>query len=331
VTVAVTGATGFLGRHVVKRLREDGHEVRCLTRASSDVGGLRSCLGDLWEGVQICEVSLLDVAECRRALDGSTVVFHAAAGKSGSTARLFMDSVVATRGIVQAAAEAKLRRLVLVSSYGVYDTAGLSSGTLLDEEVCLDPNPHLRDPYSYSKIAQEQAAVDDCARLNLPLVVVRPGVITGPGTGSMSTRVGLGFGPLLIRMGGNQSLPYVDVDDCAAAVVGAGLTAGVEGESFNVIGDDLPTGKRVLQLYRRSGIRWHSVWLPQPTIQAVARAYEWYHRVSRGQVPDTLSRYKAASMWKPLRHTNDKAKRLLGWQPVFSFDEAFQRSLLGDA
>ena len=332
MSVLVTGGTGYLGRRLVKLLRQDGLHVRCLVRPTSDLGPLREHVGkSLWSGVDVRPVSLMDVDGCRDALIDCDIVYHLAAGMSGSTSTLFLDSVISTRHFIQASLGADVKRFVLVSSFGVYGAAGLKSGSPLDESTPLDPQPHLRDPYSYSKVMQEQAAWEAHHQEGLPLVVVRPGVIFGPERGVLSSRIGLQLGPLLVRMGGGQTLPYVYVDNCAQAVRQAGLTEGIEGEAFNLLDDDLPTAKQVLKMYRRAGQPKRWVWVPRLWIQPLAGLYEWYHHWSRGQLPGVITRYKAASMWKSLRYTNQKAKTELHWRPEVSFDEAFRRSLCAES
>lgn len=332
MTVLVTGGTGFLGRRLVRLLREDGLHVRCLVRPTSDVESLKTHVGTaLWAGVDVRPVSLMDVERCRDALLECDVVYHLAAGLSGGTSTLFLDSVVTTRRLIEASLRAHVKRFVLVSSLGVYGAASLKSGSLLDETTPVDPHPHLRDAYSYSKIVQEQAAFTACRERGLPLVVVRPGVIIGPGRGALSGRIGLQLGPLMVRMGGGQTLPYVYVDNCAAAIRQAGLIPGIEGEAFNVLDDDLPTGKRILRMYRQVGQRRRWVWVPRPLIQPLAGIYEWYHHASRGQLPGVITRYKTASMWKKLKYTNQKAKDRLQWTPEIPFEEAFRRSIAIEA
>ncbi len=328
MSALVTGATGFLGRRLVRLLREDGLHVTCLVRPSSDIGPLRQAVGDaLWGGVDVCTANLMDEAGCRDALAGRNLVYHLAAGLSGSTSTLFLNSVIPTRRLIAAALSARVQRFVLVSSLGVYGTQTLRAGAVLDERSPVDPQPHLRDPYTFSKVVQERAVWEAHAESGLPLVVVRPGVIIGPGRGVLSSRVGLRLGPLMIRMGGGQQLPYTYVDNCAAAVRQAGLVEHAEGEVFNIVDDDLPTAKELLRMCRKAGAGVKSVWVPRPLVQPLAGAYEWYHHWSRGQLPGVLTRYRTAAMWKPLRYINNKAKAGLHWRPEIPFEEAFQRSL----
>lgn len=326
--VFVTGGTGFLGRRVVKALCEDGLRVRCLVRPSSDVSALRDFVGqDHWPAVEVVAGELSDVDSCRKLIDDCDTVAHVAAALGGSTAVMFLNTVIPTRHLLAAAAQAGVRRFVQVSSFGVYGAAELSTGALLNESTPLDPHPELRDPYSYSKIVQEQVAWEARAQTNLPLVIIRPGVIFGPGRGVLSGRVGLSVGPLLIRMGGSQTLPYTYVDNCAAAIRQAVIAEGIDGEAFNILDDGLPTGSQLVRKMRRAGKKVRSLWVPRPLIGPLSSVYEWYSRWSQGQLPGVITRYRSDSMWKKLKYSNEKAKTQLGWRPHVSFDEAFERSL----
>lgn len=323
----VTGGTGFLGRRLVKSLCEDGCAVRCLVRPSSDVSLLREELGDLWPQVEVHRIDLTNADECGQCLERGDVVFHLAAGLTGSTSTLFLNTVVPTRSLLSAAHAADVRRFVLVSSLGVYGTSDLPSGETLTEDTPLEVQPHLRDPYTFSKVVQEQAAWKFAKQNGLPLVIVRPGVIFGPGRGVLSGRVGLQLGRWLIRMGGRQTLPYTYVENCADAIRQAGFASGINGEAVNVIDDDLPTAAQLVRQLSRRRLKPRCLWVPGPLIRPLSALYEWYHRFSRGQVPDVISRYRSAAMWKPLQYSNAKARRLMGWKPAISFEEAFERSI----
>jgi len=322
----VTGATGFLGRRLVKALCEDGCAVKCLVRPSSDLSALRNELGPLWRLVDVRHVDLANAEACQAQLDSGDVLFHLAAGLTGSPSTLFLNTVVPTRAVLSAAASANVRRVVLVSSLGVYGTSLLRKGATLSEETPLEVQPQLRDPYTFSKVIQEHVA-QEAQQAGLPLVVIRPGVIFGPGRGVLSSRVGLQLGNLLVRMGGRQTLPYTYVENCAAAIRQAGFTEGIDGHAINVIDDDLPTASQLVRRLARRKLKPRSVWVPSACIGPLSGMYEWYHRHSQGQVPGVITRYRSSALWKPLRYSNDKARRLLNWRPEISFDEAFERSL----
>jgi nucleoside-diphosphate-sugar epimerase len=277
--------------------------------------------------LKVQKVNLSEVESCADALTGCHVVYHLAAELRGAPAVLFLNNVIATRCLLEAAARAGVRRFVLVSSLGVYGIGHLRPGDLLDEECPLDPEPHRRDPYSYSKVAQEEAAWAAHGRGLIPLVVVRPGVIYGPGRDCLSARVGLRFGGLLIRMGGRQLLPYTFVENCADGVLRAGTAPGVEGRAFNLLDDDLPSGRELLRQYRTTVGRLRTLPVPQWAIGALSGLCEWYHHFSKGQVPAVFTRYKSSAQWKSLRYSNARAKSELGWLARIPFPEGLRLTL----
>jgi nucleoside-diphosphate-sugar epimerase len=324
----VTGATGFLGRRLVRELTSEGARVRCLVRPSSRVDDLRESLpNSQWDLVDVVRGELMNADDCRRALDGIDTVYHVAAGLTGSSAVLFLNTVVPTRRLIDACLASEIRRFVLVSSLGVYGAAALRRHSILDETCPVDTQPHRRDPYTYSKLVQEQVAWEAHRDRGLPLVVIRPGVIYGPGRGLISNRIGLSIGGTLLRIGSGRKLPYIYVDHCATALRQAGMQPGIIGEAFNVLEDSLPTGRQVLTMYRRAGRKVRSLWLPQLAIGPLSSLYEAYSRWSEGQLPPVITRYRSDSIWKPLEFTNAKARTRLGWKPHLPFEETFRLSL----
>jgi nucleoside-diphosphate-sugar epimerase len=319
--VLVTGGTGFLGRRLVAQLLARGCDVRCLARSALEFDTPK-------DGGRL-EVRQLDLNRLDRdpsAVEGCDIVYHLASGLKGATASLFLTNVVGTRALMEAVARAGTGRFVLVSSLGTYGTAQLRAGDILDEACPLDPEPQLRDPYTYSKVSQELAAREVRDRLQLPLVVVRPGVIYGPGREAITSRVGLRVGAFVLQMGGRQRMPYIYVDNCAKGVLLAGTTPGVDGETFNLVDDELPTGRQVLRLHRRLVGRVWAFTVPRLAVRPLSRLCVWYHDRSMGQIPAVLTPYKSDAAWKRLRYSNAKAKAQLGWTPEVSLEEGLQRT-----
>jgi nucleoside-diphosphate-sugar epimerase len=323
----ITGATGFLGSRVAEMLVREGLDIVCLVRPTSQLNELKSRLTpQQWDRVTIVPVKLEEVDKYSDYFDSSTIVYHIAAALTGSTSALFMNTVIPTRLLVNACVEKRIHRFVLVSSMGIYGPQQLPSGTMITEESPLDTHPHQRDSYTYSKYVQEQVCREAFEEEKLPLVVIRPGVIFGPGRGIMSGRVGLKMGNLLVRMGGVQKLPYTYVDNCARAVFQAGIVPKIEGQVLNVVDDDLPNAKQIVREARRSGQRLRQVVVPRFLIHKCCALYEWYSRWSRGQLPPVLTTHKSKAMWKTLRYSNEKAKKLLEWRPEVPMHEAIRLS-----
>ncbi|WP_437185829.1 NAD-dependent epimerase/dehydratase family protein [Planctomicrobium sp. SH668] len=328
VTALVTGGTGFLGRRLIKLLVDRDVNVRCLVRESSDLSAVTSGLTQSQlERIRFVTGDLENRSSIEPALENVDVVYHLAAALNGSCSTMFLNTVIPTRGLMEAAADAQVGRFVLVSSMGVYGTATVKRWQTLDESTPVDPSPEERDAYSFSKVRQEQIAWQIREKRGLPLVVVRPGVIYGPGRSLLTSRVGLSLGPFFIRMGGGQLLPYTHVENCASAIMEAGLTPGIEGEVFNVVDDDLPTGKRILRLLRKNGKHVRSFWIPRRAITPLASIYAAYSKWSEGQLPAVLSWHKSEAIWKPLRYSNEKAKTYLNWMPNISTEAGLQQAI----
>lgn len=326
--VLVTGAGGFLGVHVVERLLTLGYtDIRCFLREQSKAEPLRN-LSAAYPGAQVemCFGNLRSKADCARATADVSLVFHLAAGLNGSPAELFADSVVASRNLLEALGghdgfPAPETRVVLVSSFGVYGVAPLGRRARVDERTPLESHPELRDPYSQSKLRQEQLFWDCQREMGFELVVLRPGVIYGPGGGAFSNRVGLQIGPVFFHLGGSNLLPLSYVVNCAEAIVVAGTHSDSAGQAYNVHDDDLPTASRYLREYKKQVRRMRSVRLPYIMTRMLAWSLESYHRRSQGQLPAIITRYKAATAWGGNTFSNAKL-RALGWRQKVATSDA---------
>ncbi len=326
--ILVTGAGGFLGVHVVERLLAHGYtDIRCLLRDPEKAVRLTKLSESYPEAeLEFCYGNLRSKADCARAMTDVSLVFHLAAGLKGSAAEMFADSAVASRNLLQTletreASVVRQTRFVLVSSFGVYGVAALRRGARVDEQTPLETHPELRDIYSHSKLRQEQLFWEHRQKAGFELVVLRPGVIYGPGGGAFSARVGLQIGPLFFHLGGSNLLPLSYVVNCAEAIVVAGTHPDSAGQAYNVHDDELMTASQYLREYKRRVQSVRSVRLPYFMTRMLARSLEAYHRRSQGQLPAIVTRYKAASAWGGNRFDNSKL-HALGWRQLVSTPDA---------
>ena len=317
----VTGANGFLGRALVARLLETSPAptVRCLVRSEQAAQTLgRSLAANELRGAEVAVGTLSDAAFVSRALDGADVLYHLAASPRGAAADIFLNTVVASQRLLDGMRATGTRpHTVLVSSFGVYGVAGLPKGAVIDERTPLEPHPEWRDHYSHAKLRQELLFRDFSRDQGLPLTVLRPGSIYGPGGNILPARVGLRLPGLFLMLGGGNFLPLSFVGNCAEALQVAGSSHATVGQTYNVHDDGLPTCREYFRLYRKhvTAVRWLS--LPYPVTLWLAHAIEWYHHRSQGQLPAFLTPYRVKSIWKSCRFDNGHLKSL-GWRPAVS-------------
>jgi nucleoside-diphosphate-sugar epimerase len=126
-------------------------------------------------------------------------------------------------------------------------------------------------------------------------------------------------------MGGSIQLPLSYVDNCADAIVMAGLTPGIDGETFNIVDDDLPSSRKFLRLYKKNVRRFLSIPVPFPVAYGLCALWEKYSDWSEGQLPPVFNRRRCSAEWKGSRYSNEKLKRLLGWTPRVKFEQASQQ------
>lgn len=326
--VLVTGSSGFLGVKVVETLLHSGfRNLRCLVRTQTRVPQLKGVLCNFDSAnAEIVTGNLNDQECCRRAVRDAVLVINCAAGTSGGFVNMFVDSVVSARNLLSVLRdEEQLRRIVHISSFAVYETANLKNGELLSEETPIESHHAERnDAYSYTKVKQEQLFWKFATDHAMPLVVVRPGVIFGPGGAELTPRVGFMFNQVIFHLGNSNIIPLTYVDNCAEAVLLAATKPGIENEIFNIVDDELPTSKEFLRMYKAAKENVRSVSVPYFVMQLLSRILKRYAHHSKEQIPAFLTPYRVASMWKHVSFDNAKAKGVLGWSPVVPTPDALK-------
>ena len=122
-------------------------------------------------------------------------------------------------------------------------------------------------------------------------------------------------------------MPLTFVDNCAEAIVLAGLKPGVDGEVFNVVDDELLSSRQFFEAYKKSVKPFFSVTVPYFLAYAMSFLWEKYSKWSKGQLPRAFNRRRCAAEWKGNRYSNQKLKDRLGWTPRISMDQAMEAFL----
>lgn len=327
--VLVTGGAGFIGSAVVACLLERGfRNIRCLVRSSTPPAKI-AALASLAKGneLHIVRGNLLSPADCLAAAEGAKVIYHLAAGRGEkSYPDAFLNSVVVTRNLLDASVEhGGLRRFVNVGSFVVYTNRTQEGSGVLDETSQTETNGLARgEAYCFAKIKQDEILFEYRRKYNLPVVLVRPGAVYGPGNLAISGRVGIDTFGIFLHLGGSSPIPLSYIDNCADAIVAAGLAPGIDGEVFNVVDDDLPTSRRFLSLYKRNVRRFPSWYVPKHASYLLCWLWERYSRRSQGQLPPIFNLSRWHALWKKTAYSNEKLKSRAGWQQRIPTSEALQ-------
>jgi nucleoside-diphosphate-sugar epimerase len=329
--VLVTGANGFIGVNVVKILLGSGfRNIRCFVRSSNRCDRLNEVLKQhgAKAGVDMVVGDLQSRDDCNRAAKDVAVIYHLAAGFNKAFDEAFKNSALATQNLLEAfAAHGRPRRFVNVSSFAVYSNLSLPWGAVLDETSPLEDSPQERfDAYAFGKLKQEEIVREYGRTHGIPFVVLRPGTVFGPGKRDLTGRIGIWLPGFFLHVGGSNQLPLTYVDNCAEAIVLAGIRPGVEGETFNVVDDELMTSRQFLRAYRRRVGRFFCLPLPYWLAYTLCTVCELlFRRIKR--LPRGFNRRRCAAEWKGNRFPNRKLREQLGWKPRVSMPEAMDSFL----
>lgn len=327
-TILITGANGFVGLRVVLTLLSYGfRKLRCFTRSTSNSERLEDMTKEFPQAnLEIVKGNLLSRDACRKAAQGVSVIYHLAAGTGKTFADCFLNSAVTTRNLLDAVAkELTVKRFVNISSLAVYTNERIRRGGLLDESCRVDTELVQRhDPYAYGKAKQDEIVLWYARTKGLPYVILRPGVVLGPGKARIPGRVGIDTFGVFLHLGLNNRIPLTYVDNCAEAVALAGLKKGIEGQVINIVDDDLPKSREFLRMYKRHAGRFMSIPIPYPAFYLLSYLWEKYAKWSEGQLPPAFNRSMCAAYFRGNTYSNKKAKELLGWRPRVGMSEGLE-------
>jgi 2-alkyl-3-oxoalkanoate reductase len=319
--VLVTGANGFLGRHVVGALLVRGIKVRAMVRPAARLESLT------WPAsVEVFRADLRTSRELAHAFDGVDLLIHLAAVVSGGEDAQFAGTVAGTERLLDAMANSSCRQLVLCSSFSVYDYSS-TLGTL-DESSPLHqvPNVYTRDGYTIAKWWQERVTRRFAQLHGWDLTVLRPGFIWGRDHGYLAA-LGQQLGRHHLVIGPLTRIPMTHVENCADVFAVAAVNPRARGQTLNVV--DGP-GERIwsyLSDYMRgSGQPGWRLPIPyRPALWAVRLAFSTIFRRAT-KVPSLLTPRRFEARLKPLRFENRKLRETLDWTPPLDYRQCLART-----
>jgi UDP-glucose 4-epimerase len=322
--ILVTGANGFLGRHVVAALLARGHVVRALVRPAAKLDDLG------WpDSVEAFRADLRAARNLDEAFEGVDVLVHLAAAVGGSEDVQFAASVVGTERLLAAMARSGTKRLVLASSFSIYDW-GKAHGTLT-EETPIETGPGLyeRDGYAVAKVWQERVVRRVSEANRWTLTVLRPGFIWGRGNAYLAC-LGQKVGPLFLVFGPATRIPLTYVENCAECFALSAESPRAAGETFNVVdSDDVRIWGYLGDYLHLSGARGLRVPVPYTLALAGTHLAQGLSRLifqGKGKLPSVLVPCRFRARFKPLRYSDRKARETLGWHPALTYQDGLLRT-----
>ncbi|HEY5299992.1 MAG TPA: NAD-dependent epimerase/dehydratase family protein [Acetobacteraceae bacterium] len=310
--IAILGGTGFIGTHLVRRCVADGVAVRVVARSTRGLPEIFS-----HPLVTLRAGNIRDPATVDAAIEGIPVVVNLAhGGESGSRERVTAAMVGGAATVAQACLRHGVSRLVHVGSIASLYLGPQSRA--VTGEVPPDPEFERRNDYARAKAMCDRMLLDMHARLGLPVVILRPGLVVGEG--GIALHGGLGFfnneQHCLGWNGGRNPLPFVLVEDVADAILLACRAEGVDGRCYNIVGDVRPSAREyitALATATRRPLKFH----PQvPAGLFAADLGKWVIKRAGGRRSVVPSRRDFVSRGLIATFDCGDAKRDLGWVPV---------------
>jgi len=307
--ITLTGASGFIGHAVWKRIERDAnHKLRLIFRGEP----LQPVASAMESGVDFMAGS-----DCERAVLGSSVVIHAAARvhimseqTTDPLAEFRKINVAGTLNLARFAASAGVKRFVFLSSIKVNGEA-----TLLGRPYKADDVPKPEDPYALSKWEAEQGLLSVARETGMEVVIIRPVLVYGPGVKanfrSMMTWLNKGTPLPLGAIHNKRSL--VALDNLVDLIMTCIDHPAAVNQTFLVSdGNDISTTELLQRMGTALGKPARLLPVPMPLLQVGAALLG--------------KREVAQRLCGSLQVDISKTQELLGWQPPVSVDEAMRRT-----
>lgn len=320
----VTGASGFIGGQVARRLHREGYRVRCLVRATSDT----SLLDEI--GVELAYGDLTDADSLTSAVKDCRFVLHCGALVSdwATVDEIKQINLMGTKKLVEASVAASVERFVHFSTTDVYGHPG---GQQIDENY---RPTRFGNWYSETKRASEAEVLRADRATALEAVILRPATVYGPHSTDVVVEMAKAIraGHMLLINGGRAiaGLSYVEnVVDLAVLSLGHDAA---RGGVFNVTdGLDITWRQFLGDLARGLGCR--APWLSAPYGVAYAvgftleHGYRLLRRATGLRTAPLLSRQAVQVLGRDQDFSNRKARELLGWEPRISYPAGLEPTL----
>jgi len=319
--VLVTGANGLIGRHLVRRLLQEGNRVRIFVRRQPppefmNDGNVEVFLGDLGDPTAVDQ-----------AVAGTEVVYHVGAAMKGSAHDHERGTVCGTQNIVDSVLRHDVQRLVYISSLSCLHAAVARRGDAITENWPIEPSPAKRGAYTQAKTAAEKIVRDAVRDRHLRAVLLRPGRVFGPGMTLLTPEVARKIGNFFVILGdGTRELPLIYVEDVIDAIVLAAELNEFDGRVFHIVDRSKITQNQVVRDYiLKNAKNAKVIRVPMVVVYSLAVGFELLSKIIKRPVP--LSIYRVKSALAHMKFDCTRAETELGWQPRIGVASGLQETM----
>jgi predicted dehydrogenase/nucleoside-diphosphate-sugar epimerase len=308
--VLIVGASGFIGRRLLRGFQAQGTSVRALVRNASSLLGYEDA------NTQVVVGDYRDPDIARQALEDIDIVFHLAVSHGKSLSGYLETDSKPTLQFAERCLDEGVKRFIYS---GTIDSLDLSSDRQITESDGVDSRLERRNNYAHSKALTEQALTSMHEKQGFPLVIVRPAIVLG--AGGPVDHVGVanwnGLGRCTYWGNGRNHLPIVLVEDVVAALLRAADAPGIEGATFNLSSPSCISARDYVRTVEETlGFRVQAQ-TSSAVVSWLGDTLKWIVKVvarhpDRGRVP-SVHDWKCREQHASFDVSN--AKRALSWSP----------------
>jgi 2-alkyl-3-oxoalkanoate reductase len=322
--VLVTGASGLIGRSLVRRLLKSGNRIRIFVRRPPPAEFLND------RNIEVFLGDLGDPAAVDQAVAGTEIVYHLGAAMNGSAHDHERGTVCGTQNIVNSVIRHDVLRLVHISSLSCLHAAISGRGAVIKEDWPVEPSPQKRGAYTQAKTAAEKIVLDAVRDRKLRAVVLRPGRVFGPGMTLLTPEVARRMRNFFVILGdGTRELPLVYVEDVIDAIVLAVETSKFDGRVFHIVDRTRITQNQVVRDYiSRNAIKAKVIHLPMALVYSLALGFEILAKALHRSAP--LSVYRVKSALARMHFDCTRAENGLGWEPRVGVASGLQETMAAE-
>ena len=322
--VLVTGATGLIGRNLVRQLLQKGERVRIFVRRRPPAEFMNDC------NIEVSLGDLGDPAAVDRAVAGTEIVYHVGATMKGGAYDHERGTVCGTKNVVESVLRHQVQRLVYISSLSCLHAAASGRGDMVTEDWPVEPSPAKRGAYTQAKTEAETIVCDAVRDRGLRAVLLRPGRVFGPGMTLLTSEVARRIGNLFVILGdGTHELPLVYVDDVVNAIVLATEKSKFDGRIFHIVDRTHITQNQLVHDYiLKNAKNAKVIHLPEAILYILAAGLEVLSKVLRRSPP--LSIYRVKSAMARMQFDCSRAEKEIGWQPLVGIASGLQETMAAE-